>query len=200
MSLNSSQFLFLSKLEYPVLQTGLSGFGNRICPDSRTLETLTGDVWPPGQTYPASQLFPELTNHIRPLAGFQRLTEHVRPPGSTYPASQPFPKLTKHIRPTRQIPETLTGQVRPQVRRNVFHCAFYENRIRPSQAWKIAHDVARVGCTRTHYVARRSQRMQKQNFGVTCPGVLFWKSHNTHPSKENSASTFCAPCVPKCTT
>jgi hypothetical protein len=50
---------------------------------------------------------------------------------------------------------------KPQVQRNVSRCAFYENRIGPTQAWKIVHDIAHSGCIGMHYLTRTSHRMQK---------------------------------------
>jgi hypothetical protein len=50
---------------------------------------------------------------------------------------------------------------KPQVRRNVSHCAFYGNCIGLTQAWKIVHDVAHAECTRMHYVTRISHRMHQ---------------------------------------
>jgi hypothetical protein len=41
---------------------------------------------------------------------------------------------------------------------------------------KFCIDVSRSGCTRMHYVTRRSHRMQKHKFSVTCPDALFIES------------------------
>jgi hypothetical protein len=49
------------------------------------------------------------------------------------------------------------------------------------------------------YMDRRSNRMQKHKFGITCPSALFRKPHQAHPSMKNSASMFHAPDAAECT-
>jgi hypothetical protein len=51
-----------------------------------------------------------------------------------------------------------------------------------------------------HYVTRRSDRMKKLKFGVTCPGALFMKTALGPPDHENSAMMFRGPDAPKCST
>jgi hypothetical protein len=50
-----------------------------------------------------------------------------------------------------------------------------------------------------HYVTRRSHRMQKHKFGVTCSGALFVILYQSHLSMKNSASMFHAADAPECT-
>jgi hypothetical protein len=45
-------------------------------------------------------------------------------------------------------------------------------------------DVSIPGCTRIHYVKSRSHQMQKHNFDVTCPGVLFIESKSVPTEQE----------------
>jgi hypothetical protein len=55
-------------------------------------------------------------------------------------------------------------------------------------------------CTRMHYVTRRSHRMQKHKFSVTCPYAFLLNPYRSHSSMKNSESTFLSPDVPECTT
>jgi ribosomal protein S27E len=50
-----------------------------------------------------------------------------------------------------------------------------------------------------HYMTRKSHRMQKHMFDVTCPGALFLQTVLSHTSTKNSASTFHASDAPECT-
>jgi hypothetical protein len=90
--LKSILILCLSKLEYPVLQTGLFGFGNRICPASKP------DSRGIPRTCPAPRPdISSLLSHIQPLSQFlEALTGHVWPPDisglSAFPrANQVYP-------------------------------------------------------------------------------------------------------------
>jgi hypothetical protein len=44
-----------------------------------------------------------------------------------------------------------------------------------------------------HCVTRRSHRIQKQKFGVNCPGAIFIESVLGPPEYKNSASMFHGP-------
>jgi hypothetical protein len=51
-----------------------------------------------------------------------------------------------------------------------------------------------------HYMTRRSHRMHKHKFGVTCHDALFMKAVHSHPSMKNIASMFHALDRPEYTT
>jgi hypothetical protein len=71
-----------------------------------------------------------------------------------------------------------------QVQRNLSRCAFCGFHIGPKWEWKIVRWRSCPGCTRMHYVIRRSHRMQKHKFGVTCPGALFVEYVPVPPKHE----------------
>jgi hypothetical protein len=73
---------------------------------------------------------------------------------------------------------------KPQVRRNLSRCAFYGNRIRPTQAWKIVHDIALAGRTGMHYVTHRSHRMQKTEVRSNVPWCAF-SGNRTAPTRAS---------------
>jgi hypothetical protein len=105
--LKSILILCLSKPEYPILQTGLPDFDNRICPTSK----------PDSRGIPRTCSAPRsdisgLSAISDPLARFQRLLPDMSAP-QTYPASPPFPELTKYIWLLGRIPEVFPGHGRP---------------------------------------------------------------------------------------
>jgi hypothetical protein len=54
----------------------------------------------------------------------------------------------------------------------------------PPEHEKGCADVSHPGCTRMHYVTRRSHQMQKHKSGITCPDALFAISILVPPEHE----------------
>jgi hypothetical protein len=76
-----------------------------------------------------------------------------------------------------------------------------EKALVPPEHEKYCIDISLHGRTGTHYVTRRSDRIQKLKFDVTFLGTLFIETtHQAHPSMKNSVSMFCTPEAPKWTT
>jgi hypothetical protein len=81
---------------------------------------------------------------------------------------------------------------------NVSRCALFGICTRPTPAWKIVH---RYFTPRTHPytdVIRRSIRMQKHKFSVTCPDAIFMGSALDPPEHEKKCVTvLCPGCTQK---
>jgi hypothetical protein len=71
------------------------------------------------------------------------------------------------------------------VQHNMFHRAFSTICTGPTWTWKIVHRHFTPGRTRMHNVSRRSHRMQKHKFRVTCPEALFVKSVSLPTEHDN---------------
>jgi hypothetical protein len=54
----------------------------------------------------------------------------------------------------------------------------------PLEHEKECVQVSRIGHTGIHYVTRRSHRMQKHKFNITCPDALFVESASIPPEHE----------------
>jgi hypothetical protein len=54
----------------------------------------------------------------------------------------------------------------------------------PPEHEKLCIDVSRPGRTRMHYVTKRSHRIQKHKFSVTCPSTPFVESTLVPPEQE----------------
>jgi hypothetical protein len=68
-----------------------------------------------------------------------------------------------------------------------------ETALDPPDLEKSYVDILRHGRTRVHYVSCRSHRMEKLNFGVTCPGALFVISLPVPPNHEKKCVNILLP-------
>jgi hypothetical protein len=66
---------------------------------------------------------------------------------------------------------------------------FVESEPVPPEHEKYCVDVSHLGCTGMHYVTRRSHRMQKHKFGITCPDAPFVESVSICESTFHSLDT-----------
>jgi hypothetical protein len=77
---------------------------------------------------------------------------------------------------------------------------FVETALGPPEHEKQCINFLCPGRTSMHYVTRRSLQMQKHMFGIMGPRAHLWNPYQSHPSLNNSASTFRSPDAPELTT
>jgi hypothetical protein len=104
--------------------------------------------------------------------------------------------LLQERKPVAYFSEKLSG---PVLNYSTYDKELYAL-VRCLETWHSPRMSSSSGHTGIHHVARRSHRIQKHKFGVTCPGAFFLETASGHLNMKKSASTFRGLDALECTT